>query len=196
MNSILTAAANLATFSGGVIAKKPIRRPNINVQTASKPNKFTTSWKFSTIAFWSRFAFSNSIKSSQIVFKLGRNACKMRGLVICGVNFDRRLCQISPCLSESGWEVKWGTHWKNVSETHQRCADCTLAHLLIRDASAGIAIGSSTTVVRHYFGGRTKRVFAWIAQHFLDVLTIVQVDDRCTAGADFQYDWTVFAIEI
>lgn len=91
INNIFTAAANLATFSGGSTDKKPIRRPSISVQTASKPNKLTTSWKFSTTFVTGlRLARSKSIKSSQMVFSAGKNACKTRGLVICDVSFVRK----------------------------------------------------------------------------------------------------------
>lgn len=114
MNSILTALANLATFSGGFTDRKPIRRPSINVQAASKPNRLATSWKFSTTFDAFRLVRSNSIKSSQISFSAGKNACRTRGLVICGVSFVRRLCQISPCLKTIN---KFCIFEKNRSET-------------------------------------------------------------------------------
>lgn len=99
MNNIFTAAASFWTFSGGFAAKKPIRRPNIRVQTASKPSKFTMSWKLlTTLVSGSLFSRSSSINSSHMVLSVGRKACNTRGLVIWAVNFARKLCQVSPCL--------------------------------------------------------------------------------------------------
>lgn len=188
INSVLTAAANFATLSGGCVDKKPIRRPNISVQTASKPNKFTIFWKLSTtFVTGSRFVRNKSMKSSQMEFNAGKNACNTRGLVICDVNFVRKLCHVSPCLrchdeQKKSYEFKYKLSI-SINNSHKflgfffRFARFGInnwfGYLLICNARASITVRTHFPIKCDNFGWWPKRIFTWVPKYFFNILTIV-----------------------
>lgn len=162
MNKLFTATASLATLLGGEFDRKPIRLPSINVQTASKPNKFTIFWKFSTTCVsGSRLVRNKAMKSSQIQFSAGKNACKTLGLVIFCVSFERKLCHVSPC----SLVIPVNMNIRLLTKFIELCSDISTC--------AGVTIWTHLSVECYNLSWRSERIFAWIAQYLLNVLPIV-----------------------